>query len=230
MSSISEFLKQKNIADPELKADKLTRFSELLIEANKKINLTAITEQEEIEVKHFYDSLQAADLISGSVIDIGTGAGFPAIPLAVVREDCYFTLADSLKKRIDFLEEIKKELKLDNIRTLHSRAEDLDKAEKYDFATARAVAKLNILCEYCIPFLKKGGKMLAFKGNNFKEETAEAKNAIAILGARIINVKEYKLNVKDGILERSIIEILKEKETPAIYPRGGNKPRLKPLI
>jgi 16S rRNA (guanine527-N7)-methyltransferase len=207
------------------------RFYELLTEANAKFNLTAITEKYEVYVKHFDDSLYSLRFINGSVLDVGDGAGFPCVPLAIALQDLpevNFTAADSFNKRVDFLNTVIGELALKNIRAAHIRAEDLNKNEKYDTVVARAVAPLNILCEYCLPFVKKGGIFIAYKGKNYGIEVENAQNAIRIFGGKIKETELYKLNT-GGESDRALVVIEKVKECDVKYPRGGNKPRLEPL-
>lgn len=199
----------------------------LLIEWNQKFNLTAITQKDQVELLHFKDSILPQDLIkqNATVLDIGSGAGFPSVPLKIVREDLDITMVDSLNKRITFLNEVIEKLRLTDIRALHKRAEELDKNIKYDVVTARAVAPLRVLCEYCLPFVKIGGIMLAYKSDEVEQELKEAQNAIEILGGKLESVQKRKL---DDIV-RSFVIIKKIKPTPSAYPRGGNKPRIKPL-
>ena len=199
----------------------------LLIEWNQKFNLTSITQKDQVELLHFKDSILPQDLIkqNATVLDIGSGAGFPSVPLKIVREDLDITMVDSLNKRIAFLNEVIEKLRLTDIIALHKRAEELDKNIKYDVVTARAVAPLRVLCEYCIPFVKIGGIMLAYKSDEVEQELKEAQNAIEILGGKLESVQKRKL---DDIV-RSFVIIKKIKPTPSAYPRGGNKPRIKPL-
>lgn len=204
------------------------KYFELLIETNEKINLTAITGREEVYKKHFYDSVLPEKLIPlhADVLDVGSGAGFPGIPLKLVRKDLNVTLLDSLKKRIDFLNRVINELAIDGIRAVHSRIEDLKERQNFDVVLTRAVAPLNTLCEYCLPFVKKGGFMLAYKGQNVSDEIQGAFKAASICGGGKLQVIEIPL---DEQITRSFVIIPKEKDTPAKYPRGGNKPRLSPL-
>lgn len=209
--------------------DKFDKLYEHLIEKNKLFNLTSIIERDEVEKKHFIDSLLAEPYISvgASILDIGTGAGFPTLPLAIIREDLSFTAIDSVNKKIGYVNETAHALGLNNVSAVHIRAEDLDKKIKYDYALTRAVAKLNVLCEYCLPFVKVGGKMIAYKSDNIDEEITESKNALNILGGKIDNIIEERIEGTD--INRKLVIIIKEKESPSIYPRNGNKPRLKPL-
>lgn len=228
MEETKKYLQHNNIYSPEY-VDKLGIFESVLSEYNEKFNLTAITDEREIEIKHFIDSLHGSEFVADTNLDIGSGAGFPGIPLAIVKPDKKFTLVDSLKKRVDFLSTVIEKCGLDNVRVFHKRAEELDKKQKYGCVTARAVAPLNILCEYCLPFAEVGGIMLAYKGKKADEETEQAEKAIELLGGKVERKVYYKLGVFGEESERALIIIRKVKETPEKYPRGGNKPRLKPL-
>ena len=178
---------------------KFFEYTNLLLEWNKKINLTAITEIKDIILKHYIDSLTISNLIknNSTVIDVGTGAGFPGIPLAIFRNDLNITLVDSLNKRIMFLEEVKKKLELNNVKIIHSRAEDLGKdknyREKYDISVSRAVAPLRVLIEYLIPFVKVGGQSLCMKGPNIEEEKRDSKKALLELNSTIVKIENIKL-------------------------------------
>lgn len=208
-----------------------TRFLNMLFEWNEKFNLTAVTDRDEAEVKHIIDSLLGLEYVRGPrVLDVGAGAGFPSVPLALARPDLSFTMADSLNKRVTFLQHVIDELPLPNARALHVRAEDLPKTELYDTVTARAVAPLNILAEYCLPFVRPGGVMLAYKGAAAEEEAAAAANAVRILGGGKPHIY-YKALVatREEPVNRAFVVIEKVRPAPAAYPRGGNKPRLKPL-
>ena len=197
-------------------------FFHLLIEGNKICNLTAITEEDEVIEKHFYDSIypQFAFNKNSKVIDVGAGAGFPSIPLKIVRPDLSFTLLDSLNKRINFLNNVIAELNLTNIEAIHGRAEDFARKpeyrEKFDIATARAVANLKVLAEYCLPYVKVGGKFIALKSSTCENEIADAKEMIKILGGKIKEVIDYKINDN----ERKLIIIEKVSQTPNKYPRN----------
>lgn len=209
--------------------DKFDLYYNLLIEWNEKFNLTSITEKDKVELLHFKDSILPADLLplNCTVLDIGSGAGFPAIPLKIVRDDLSITMVDSVNKKVTFLNEVIDRLGLKNIKAVHKRIEELNKEEKFDVVTSRAVAPLNVLCEYCLPFVKKNGFMLAYKSSNILEELDGAKKAIKILGGEEALIKEIELNEE---IKRTFVIIKKVKDTPLSYPRGGNKPRLKPIV
>lgn len=204
--------------------DRLEKYSDMLCEWNESINLTAITDAEGITIKHFFDSIYPFTLFDvpqgASIIDVGTGAGFPSCPLKIMRDDLRITLLDSLNKRIAFLAHLSETLLL-GATCIHGRAEELGKnaeyRESFDIATARAVANLTDLSEYCLPFVKVGGTFAALKGSNASEEVKEAENAIKILGGVIDEVIEYKLPTGDG---RTLIIIKKIENTPEKYPRN----------
>ena len=222
---LSELLGNEEIAEQAER--KFSEYRDFLIEQNKFFNLTAITAPEEIEIKHFIDSVSAYPYISGAVADIGSGAGFPAVPLKIIKPELEFTLIDSLNKRVNFLNALIEKLGLENIRAIHSRAEDLPKTTKYDTIVARAVSELNTLAEYCIPFVKVGGRFIAYKSNDCEEEIKRAKKAISVLGGEIEQTEEITLFETD--IKRKLIIIRKIKETPLNYPRGQNKPKKQPL-
>lgn len=221
-----------NIEISEEESNKLYMYMNLMLEWNKKINLTSITDEEDIIIKHFVDSLSINKYLSKNknVMDVGTGAGFPGIPLKIFNEDIEFILVDSLNKRINFLEEVKQALNINKLELVHSRIEDLAKdikyREKIDIIVSRAVANLSVLSEYMLPFVKIGGFCICMKGPNIDDELENSKNAIKILGGKIEKVESLVL---PGNLERNIIIIKKEKETPNSYPRKAGIPSKKPL-
>lgn len=209
-----------------------SRYADMLVEWNEKINLTAITDPDGIAVKHFLDSVLPIKMFdlpeNASVIDVGTGAGFPGIPMKIMRGDISLTLMDSLNKRVNFLSEVCAELGIDADCT-HERAEDSgtgDKRERFDIATARAVARLSVLCEYCLPFVKVGGAFVALKGADCGEEIKEAYTAIKTLGGKTEKVIEYTLPTGD---KRTLVVIRKIAPTPKAYPRPKGKMNKKPL-
>ena len=215
--------------------DKFTKFYRLVIEQNRVMNLTTITEPREFAIKHVIDSLSAWDekIFRGNerLIDVGTGAGFPAIPLKIFCPQLRLCLIDSLAKRVDFLKRIVTELELDGVEIFHGRAEDLARQkifrEQFDIATSRAVARLNVLSEYCLPFVKVGGRFVALKGKNFREELDEARSAIKILGGGKIFVREVKLPTLDD--SRAVIYVDKLQSTPKNFPRRAGLPNKQPL-
>lgn len=223
---------EKNNIKVDTDYEKFYKYMKELLEWNEKINLTAIKDEKEFVIKHFVDSLTVADLINENkkVIDIGTGAGFPGIPLKLVNKDIDITLVDSVNKKVTVLNEIIEKLNLEKIQAIHTRAEDIahkmEYREKYDIATSRAVSNLTTLVEYLLPFVKVGGCIICLKGPNFDIEVNNAKNAINVLGGKIEKV--ISLNI-DGEMERNIIIIKKIKETPKKYPRGQGMPLKKPL-
>ena len=233
-TDFEKLLSQGNMTVNAAQYEKFYTYSKLLVEWNEKINLTAITDPEGIALKHFYDSLYPftlTDIDQGaSVIDVGTGAGFPSCPLKIIRNDLNLTLLDSLNKRIGFLREISDKLKL-NADCVHGRAEELGKTveyrEKYDIACARAVANLSELCEYCLPFVRINGKFIALKGSSGREELNDAKNAMKILGGELELLKKYTLPNGDG---RTLIVIKKIAPTPEKYPRNKGQMKKKPLV
>lgn len=227
---VSKFNKH-NIELTNKQAEMFETYYKMIVEWNEKINLTAITEQSEVIEKHFLDSILPYKQFDyeASVLDIGTGAGFPSIPLKILRPDLNITMLDSLNKRIVFLEEVINKLNLDNITALHGRCEDMAKMplyrESFDIVTARAVAKLNTLSEYCIPFIKTNGKFIAYKSLDIENELTECKNAFSKLFIKHINTITFEL--PSGT--RNIIILTKTNKTPVQYPRLQNKPRKMPL-
>ncbi|OEF99683.1 16S rRNA (guanine(527)-N(7))-methyltransferase [Vulcanibacillus modesticaldus] len=232
---LNSLLEPYRLTCDEKQLEQFNTYFQLLIEWNQKINLTAITEPKEVLVKHFFDSLTPAfyhELSDQTLIDIGAGAGFPSIPLKICFPELKITLLDSLNKRITFLKHVIEVLGLQNINCIHGRAEELAKNDKYreafDIAISRAVARLNILSELSLPFVKLGGYMIALKGSNTYEEVDEAKKAIQIMGAKL--TKEHHLLLPENFGERKIIIIKKTKETPKKYPRKPGIPSRKPII
>ncbi len=210
----------------------LTYFNEL-VEVNQYMNLTAITEKEDVYRKHFLDSLEIVRALDQkeayTLCDVGSGAGFPSIPLAIVDSNVNVTIIDALNKRIKFLNELTNKLGLNNVNALHKRAEDYVKevGASFDVVTARAVARLNVLVELCLPLVKVGGKFIAMKGSSGQDELEEAKKGINILGGKIIDVIDVVL--PDEEEKRQLIIIYKEKETPKKYPRSFAKIKERPL-
>ena len=230
---LTEAIKDYKITLSEKQISQLERYYELLCEWNEKINLTAITDPKGVAVKHFADSLSIFNYINvpqnARVIDVGTGAGFPGLVLKIARPDIKLTLLDSLQKRLNFLQVVCNELNLDS-KLIHSRAEeggqDLDLRESFDLVVSRAVAQLNILSEYCIPYVRLSGSFVAFKGDA-DGEIKSAKKAIGILGGKINNTFKFELPFEGG--GRTLVEIEKVSPTPDKYPRQNGKIKSKPL-
>lgn len=212
--------------------EKFEKFCKILKEYNEKFNLTSITDDEGIYEKHFTDSLKGEEFfpLNAEVIEIGSGGGFPSVPLKIARDDLSFTLLEATEKKCGYLRIVGKELGFENFNVVCGRAEEFGKKEefreKFDVATARAVARLNVLCEYCLPFVKKGGYFVAYKGDA-EEEIKEAEKAVEILGGKIVEIKDFVLSEKSG--RRNIIVIKKERETPSEYPRLNGAIKKKPL-
>jgi len=235
-NSFDKFIEEVNKISIEFSEEQLEQFRiyyEMLVEKNKVMNLTGITEWDEVLEKHFLDSIsliRAVDLNQElSVMDMGTGAGFPGIPLKIAFPNLKVTLADSLNKRVLFLQEVIDALKLECIEAIHGRAEDLarDKKyrEQYDLSVSRAVANLSTLSEYCLPFVKIGGQFISYKSGEIEEEVASSKSAVFLLGGKVKEIVKFEL----GESGRSFIVIDKVKGTPKTYPRKAGTPSKKPL-
>ena len=227
-------LKDFKIILSEEQLEQLQIYYELLVDWNKKMNLTAITEPSDVAVKHFADSLTAFNYLdlpeNAKVIDVGTGAGFPGMVMKIARPDLQITLLDSLQTRLTFLDKVLCELGL-SAELIHGRAEDsaqyIDLRETFDLAVSRAVARLNVLSEYCLPFVRLSGSFVAMKGPEASEEINSAKRAIRILGGKISGVKEFELPMNGG--GRTIVMIEKNTPTPDKYPRSSSKIKSNPL-
>lgn len=236
---LNEFKKKITEKGKEIKVDITENQTELfyeymnlLVEWNNNINLTSITEPNEVILKHFIDSLTIYKYIkNASVIDVGTGAGFPGIPLKIIDKDENITLLDSLNKRINFLNEVIDNLRLENIKAIHGRVEEVarDKTyrESFDIAVSRAVAPLNVLLEYMVPLVKVGGKCICMKGSNVEEEIRISKNALKRLNAEIESVENFELPGTD--MKRNIIVVKKLDKTDNVFPRKAGTPSKKPL-
>ena len=235
IDSFEKDLKELNIKLEKRQVCQFLKYYELLIEWNSFMNLTAITDFDEVIKKHFIDSLSLVKAIDLSkkqtVIDIGTGAGFPGIPLKIAFPNLKITLLDSLNKRIKFLNEVIDKLELKDITALHGRAEDFAKdknyRENYDICVSRAVANLSTLSEYCLPYVKKGGKFISYKSEKISDEMIAAKNAIKILGGNISGQIDFNLPESD--IYRNLFIIDKIKDTPIKYPRKAGFPSKEPL-
>lgn len=230
---IKNKLKKINIEIEDNDIEKFCQYMNLLLDWNKKINLTAIKEPKEIIIKHFVDSLTISKYIEENkkIVDIGTGAGFPGIPLAIIRKKNEFTLVDSLNKRIKFLDDVKEKIKLINIQNIHCRAEDFGNnvmyREKFDIAVSRAVANMSTLIEYLLPTVKVGGKIICMKGSKIEEELKNAEGAIKKLGGTI--KEKEMLILPETDIKRNLIIIEKINPTPKAYPRRAGQPEKNPL-
>lgn len=226
-------LSDLNIDLTEKQIEQFLKYYEILVETNKVMNLTAITEFDEVIEKHFLDSLSLVRVFdlnrNVKILDLGTGAGFPGIPLKIAFPEIDIVLADSLNKRVKFLNEVVETLQLKQVETVHGRAEELAKNKKYreqfDLCTSRAVANLSSLSEYCIPFVKEGGKFISYKSGEIEEEVDQAKRAIHVLGGKLDRVYKFDLHEQ----KRSFVIIEKVKKTPAVYPRKAGTPTKEPL-
>lgn len=235
LDSFYKDLEQLPVSLNEKQVCQFMKYYELMIEWNRVINLTAITDFDEVCKKHFIDSLsivKAYDVSSvETLIDIGTGAGFPGIPLKIAFPDLKVTLLDSLNKRVNFLNAVIDELELKNIDTLHGRAEDYagkgKLREQYDVCVSRAVANLSTLCEYCIPYVKVSGHFISYKSEKIADEIVTAKKAISILGGKLKNQVEFMIPNSD--IYRKLVVIYKNKKTPASYPRKAGVPSKNPI-
>ena len=224
-----------NLEASDEKLEKLKKYREILVEWNKVMNLTGIEEEREVFIKHFLDSISA--VTNGyindnvSLIDVGTGAGFPGMPLKICLDNLQLTLLDSLNKRINFLNLVVRELGLKNVKTIHSRAEDgarkPELREKFDVATSRAVANMAVLSEFCMPYVKKDGYFVALKGPAIDEELENGSNAIKILGGELQGIIEISIEETD--LKHNIVEVKKVKNCPKTYPRKAGTVNKKPL-
>ncbi len=236
IQEFSKELKEKsksiNIQLEDKQIEKFYNYMNLLLERNEKMNLTAITEPKEVILKHFIDSATIIKYIENGmqIVDVGTGAGFPGIPLNIINSEASYTLVDSLNKRINFLDEVINSLQLNNINTIHSRIEEFgrDNKESFDIATSRAVASLNILLEYLLPLVKIGGICICMKGSNVKEEIENSKKALDVLGGRIEKIEEIILPNSD--IRRSIIIVRKVNATPKKFPRKPGMATKEPML
>lgn len=235
LTILEEGCRELGIALDEVQKKQFTDFYEYLVEKNKVMNLTGITEFQEVLVKHFLDSLACVKAVDMSrikrIMDIGTGAGFPGVPLKIAFPHLEACLLDSLKKRVNFLEETFQMLKLENITAIHGRAEEYAKnkqyRETYDLCVSRAVSNLATLSEYCLPYVKTGGYFISYKSGTVQEEVEQAQKAVKILGGKIQDVVYFQL--PDSEIQRSLVVIEKIKATPGRYPRKAGTPLKEPL-
>lgn len=237
MTNLGILLEKNEINLSEKALEKFENYRNLIVEWNQKINLTAITEEDEVNIKHFLDCLLLVKTglfdDEKTVIDVGTGAGFPAIPLKIYNENLKITMMDSLNKRIKFLNLVIEDLGFGKIEAIHGRAEELGRKseyrEKFDIASSRAVANLSLLLELTIPFVKKGGLLLAMKGPSYKEEVENSKNAMKKLGCVLESIKTFKIEFQGEELERNILFIRKIEKTNEKYPRNMGQIKKKGL-
>lgn len=230
---IEEF-ERSGISLSDIQAQQFLDYYEILVEKNKVMNLTAITEFKDVVRKHFIDSTSITRVLDlqkvGTLIDVGTGAGFPGVPIQILYPHLGTLLVDSLGKRVRFLEEVTAELNLQNVTCIHSRAEDLAREknyrESYDVCTSRAVANLAVLAEYDLPFVKKNGYFISYKSADSSEEIKQSERAVRILGGRIEQVETFELYD----MGRTLVKVKKIKPTPAVYPRKAGTPSKKPLL
>ena len=235
LTILEEGCRELGITLDEIQKKQFTDFYEYLVERNKVMNLTGITEFQEVLVKHFLDSLACVKAVDMSrikrIMDIGTGAGFPGVPLKIAFPHLEACLLDSLKKRVNFLEETFQMLKLENITAIHGRAEEYAKnkqyRETYDLCVSRAVSNLATLSEYCLPYVKTGGYFISYKSGTVQEEVEQAQKAVKILGGKIQDVVYFQL--PDSEIQRSLVVIEKIKATPGRYPRKAGTPLKEPL-
>ena len=231
MNDLRAFIEKLHIANPGEKEEQLLKYMEGVLEWNEKVNLTAITDRDEFIQKHFIDSLLCAGTLeftdSSSICDIGTGGGFPGVPLAICYPDKQFTLMDSLEKRLKIVRQLCNEIGVENVEVVHGRAEELarqkDYREQFDLCVSRAVANMRVLSEYCLPFVKTGGCFIAYKGPDCQSEIDDARRAIQILGGDEPEIRPH------SHLEHSLVCIRKISDTPPAYPRKAGTPARKPL-
>lgn len=230
---IKKYAEKISITLQDKQINQFYDYMNLLLEWNSKINLTAITKPEEVIVKHFIDSITISENIGrhAKLVDVGTGAGFPGIPLKIIRPDIEVTLLDSLNKRILFLEEVIKKLSLEKIEAVHARVEEFGRNKKiresFDIATSRAVANMAVLAEYMLPLIKIKGLCVMMKGSQIEEELKQSKNAVSVLGGKVERVDTFELPLTD--IKRTIITISKECKTPSCYPRKPGIPAKTPI-
>ena len=235
LKKFENILNKWNLVLTEEQKNQFLTYYEMLVEKNKVMNLTSVTEFDEVVEKHFLDSISLCTIENlaqrRKVLDLGTGAGFPGIPLKIMFPELEITLADSLHKRILFLQEVINTLKLEIISAIHGRAEEMAKQEKFrekfDLCVSRAVANLSTLSEYCLPFVMVGGKFISYKSGEIEEEQRNAKNAVFLLGGKIEKIHKFELDGTE--LKRSFVVIDKVKKTPKIYPRKAGTPTKSPL-
>lgn len=235
MNKLGAFLEKHHVADSREKAEILMQYMEEILMWNEKVNLTGITDRDEFVQKHFIDSLLVIDSTefnkAKSIIDIGTGGGFPGVPLAVCFPEKDFLLMDSLSKKIKIVKEICQELDIKNVTAVHGRAEEMARhkelRETFQLCVSRAVANMSTPSEYCLPFIEKGGTFIAYKGPDCEDEIEDAKEAIKILGGKLLRIEIPKQEETD--FEHKLVFVLKDKETPKAFPRKAGRPGKEPI-
>lgn len=242
-AQLEKFCINQNLIYNDEIDQKFFEFYTFLVEKNKVMNLTALISKQDVEIKHFIDSLsgiktilslykdRVSDQLSYDIIDVGTGAGFPGIPLAIMLDKCHFSLTDSLTKRINFLQDVIKLIKLDNTEAFQGRAEEIGQGQhrdSYDLCVSRAVADMAVLLEYCLPLVKVGGNVLLYKSGDFQEELDRSKRALQVLGGEIADIQQFQ--IPDTDISRSLITIRKVVNTPKQYPRRPGKPSKSPIL
>ena len=231
MNELRSLIEQLNNENPEEKEEQLVKYMEGVLEWNQKVNLTAITNRKEFILKHFIDSLLCAETLAfteaSSICDVGTGGGFPGVPLAICFPDKQFTLMDSLEKRLRIVRQLCEEIGIENVQVVHGRAEELARQKQYreqfDLCVSRAVANMRVLSEYCLPFVKRGGCFIAYKGPDCEKEIEDAEKAIQLLGGDRPEIRSLTH------LEHKLVLVKKTAQTPAAYPRKAGTPAKKPL-
>lgn len=230
-------LSKHNLELTDKQKQQFKLYFKMLIEVNEHVNLTRITEEDEVYLKHFYDSVTplftfgAVFKDGATLCDVGAGAGFPSIPLKILKPGLKVTIVDSLQKRLNFLKDLISELGLTDVELVHGRAEDVGQnklyRERFDIVTARAVARMSVLSEYCLPLVKKGGYFVALKGPKAEDELDDGKKALEVLGGKLI--KDEELTLPESEEERTLVLVQKVKSTPKKYPRQAGTPRRKPI-
>lgn len=235
LNTLKKSLAAMNIENSQELIGKFRIYMEGVLEWNEKVNLTTITDPDEFVIKHFIDSIICANypeyINAAKIIDVGTGAGFPGIPLSIISPEKEFILMDSLNKRLKIIDELCQRADINNVVTLHARAEELAKnkahRERYDLCVSRAVANMAVLAEYCLPFIKVGGFLMAYKGPDAENEVIEAEHALSLLGGRAVEIRNG--NLKEFGIEHKVVVIKKIKNTPSKFPRKSGTPAKEPL-
>ena len=235
LNPLKKTLEAMNIENSQELIEKFRMYMEGVLEWNEKVNLTTITDSDEFVIKHFIDSIICANypeyINAVKIIDVGTGAGFPGIPLSIISPEKEFILMDSLNKRLKIIDELCQRSDIKNVVTLHARAEELEKnkahRERYDLCVSRAVANMSVLAEYCLPFIKVGGFLMAYKGPEAENEVKEAEHALSLLGGKAEEIRNG--NLKEFGIEHKVVVIKKVKNTPSKFPRKAGTPAKEPL-